>query len=208
MSFNPDPKTEYNDQLARATNMDHGFDMYLSARDSVVLNFNPFMSFKPDPKTEYNDQLVRATNMVCSAVRFMKTLRAGLLEPEVFHLNPAKSNTDSFKRFIRGSHPLCPASAVRRLQFKLDTELKSSIKKAKENFDSAVSKLTIDAMEFKKGQGFDRHLFAMRYLAKSNGQDLHSLYTDPAYTAINHNILSTSTLTSPAGTLVALPSGA
>lgn len=75
--------------------------MYLSARESVVLNFNPFMSFNPDPKPAYNDQLVRATNMVCSAVRFMKTLRAGLLEPEVFHLNPAKSNTDSFKRLIR-----------------------------------------------------------------------------------------------------------
>lgn len=75
--------------------------MYLSARDSVVLNFNPFMSFNPDPKPEYNEQLVRATNMVCSAVRFMKTLRAGLLEPEVFHLNPAKSDTDSFKRLIR-----------------------------------------------------------------------------------------------------------
>lgn len=75
--------------------------MYLAARDSVVLNFNPFLSFNPDPKTEYNDQLVRGTNMVCSAVRFMKTLRAGLLEPEVFHLNPAKSDTDSFKKLIR-----------------------------------------------------------------------------------------------------------
>ncbi|XP_056234137.1 carnitine O-palmitoyltransferase 2, mitochondrial [Seriola aureovittata] len=480
------------------------FDMYLSARDSVVLNFNPFMSFNPDPKTKYNDQLVRATNMVCSAVRFMKTLRAGLLEPEVFHLNPAKSDTDGFKKLIRwvpsslswygaymvnaypldmsqyfrlfnstripkrgrdelftnekGKHllvmrkgnmyvfdivdrdgdlvmpaeihshlkyilsdptpaPAFPlgaltsenrdvwaglrdkllaagnaenlqivdsalfclslddesmqdhihishnmlhgdgcnrwydksfsviiakdgqaainfehswgdgvavlrfqneifkdtteqplvhpdsapaavvsASAVRRLQFKLDSELESGINKAKENFDSAVSKLTIDAMEFKKGgkeqlkksklspdaivqlafqmgylrqygetvatyescstaafkhgrtetirpatkhtkqcshafvcqpgqhsvdqlramlhecskyhgqltkeaamgQGFDRHLFAMRYLANSKGQALHNLYTDPAYAAINHNILSTSTLTSPA----------
>ncbi|XP_030289901.1 carnitine O-palmitoyltransferase 2, mitochondrial [Sparus aurata] len=483
------------------------FDMYLSARDSVVLNFNPFMSFNPDPKTEYNDQLVRATNIVCSAVRFMKTLRAGLLEPEVFHLNPAKSDTDGFKKFIRWvpsslswygaymvnaypldmsqyfrlfnstripkqgrdelftdekarhllvmkkgnmyvfdiidkdgnlvqpaeiqSHlkhilsdatpePALPlgvltsenrdvwaglrerlvaagnaedlrivdsalfclclddenmkdhihishnmlhgdgcnrwydksfsiilakdgqaainfehswgdgvavlrfqnevfkdtteqplvhpgsaaaavdsASAVRRLQFNLDGELENGIKKAKENFDSAVSKLTIDAMEFKKGgkeqlkksklspdaiaqlafqmgflrqygqtvatyescstaafkhgrtetirpatihtqkcsqafvrqpgqhsveqlkamlaecskyhgqltreaamgQGFDRHLFAMRYLANSKGQALHSLYTDPAYAAINHNILSTSTLTSPAVSL-------
>ncbi|XP_017289800.1 carnitine O-palmitoyltransferase 2, mitochondrial [Kryptolebias marmoratus] len=480
------------------------FDMYLSARDSVVLNFNPFMSFNPDPKNEYNDQLVRSTNMVCSAVRFMKTLRAGLLEPEVFHLNPAKSDTHRFKNFIRwvpsslswygaymvnaypldmsqyfrlfnstripklgrdelftdekgrhllvmrkgnlyvfdvmdrdgnlvepseiqshlkfilsdstpasafplgvltsenrdiwaglrdklvaaGNaevlqiidralfclclddesirdhihishnmlhgdgcnrwydksfsiivtkngqaainfehswgdgvavlrfqnevfkdttekplvHPGSPpaavdsASAVRRLHFNLDRELENGIKKAKENFDSAVSKLTVDAMEFKKGgkeqlkksklspdavaqlsfqmgflrqygqtvatyescstaafrhgrtetirpasiytkqcshafvyepskhsvkelramlnecskyhsqltreaamgQGFDRHLFAMRYLSNSKGQDLHSLYTDPAYTAINHNILSTSTLTSPA----------
>lgn len=48
------------------------------------------------------------------------------------------------------------------------------------------------------GQGFDRHLFAMRYLANSKGHSLHDLYTDPAYAAINHNILSTSTLTSPA----------
>ncbi|KAM6921207.1 LOW QUALITY PROTEIN: carnitine O-palmitoyltransferase 2, mitochondrial [Xenentodon cancila] len=503
------------------------FDMYLSARDSVVLNFNPFMSFSPDPKMEYNEQLVRSANMVCSAVRFMKTLRAGLLEPEVFHLNPAKSNTDRFKNFIcwvpsflawygaymvnaypldmsqyfrlfnstripkrgqdvlftdeKGRHllvmrkgnlyvfdvvnrdgslvepaeiqshlkyimsdstpkPAYPlgvltsenrdvwaglrekliaagnaenlrlidsalfclclddenmqdhihishnmlhgngynrwydksfsiivtkdgqaainfehswgdgvavlrfqneifkdtteqplvhpgsaaaavdsASAVHRLHFNLDGELENGIKKAEENFDSAVSKLTIDAIEFKKGgkeklkekklspdavaqlafqmgflrqygqtvatyescstaafkhgrtetirpatvhtkqcsqafvyqsgkhsveqlqamlkdcskyhgqltkeaamgmctitmnkimsyvyvlllldllgQGFDRHLFALRCLAQTGGQALHSLYTDPAYTAINHNILSTSTLTSPA----------
>ncbi|XP_068175732.1 carnitine O-palmitoyltransferase 2, mitochondrial isoform X2 [Antennarius striatus] len=476
--------------------------MYLSARDPVVLNFNPFMSFNSDPKSEYNDQLLRATNMVCSAVRFMKTLRAELLEPEVFHLNPAKSDTDRFKKFIRwvpsslswygaymvnaypldmsqyfrlfnstripklgrdelftdtkGKHllvmrkghmyvfdildkdgnlvkpseiqshlkyilsdpmpaPTFPlgvltsenrdvwaglrdklialgnaealetvdsavfclslddesmrdhihishnmlhgdaynrwfdksfsliltkdgqaainfehswgdgvavlrlqneifkdtieqplvhpgsvavvdsASAVRRLQFNLDSELENGIKKAKENFDSAVSKLTIDAMEFKKGgkeqlkksklspdaiaqlafqmgflrqygqtvatyescstaafrhgrtetirpatihtkkcshafvcqpgqhsveqlkamlndcskyhgqltkeaamgQGFDRHLFALRYLANSKGHALHGLYADPAYAAINHNILSTSTLSSP-----------
>ncbi|KAM6172478.1 carnitine O-palmitoyltransferase 2, mitochondrial isoform 2-T2 [Erethizon dorsatum] len=77
------------------------FDMYLTARDSIVLNFNPFMAFKPDPKSEYNDQLTRATNMVVSALRFLKTLRAGLLEPEVFHLNPAKSDTNTFKRLIR-----------------------------------------------------------------------------------------------------------
>lgn len=483
------------------------FDMYLAARDSVVLNYNPFMSFNPDPKTEYNDQLVRATNMVCSAVRFMKTLRAGLLEPEVFHLNPAKSDTDGFKKLIRwvpsslswygaymvnafpldmsqyfrlfnstripkpgrdelftedkGRHLLvmrkgnmyvfdivdkdgnlvkpaeihahmkyilsdpapkadlplgvitsenrdvwaglrkklvaagnaealhsvdsalfclclddevmrdhihishnmlhgdgcnrwydksfslilakdgqaainfehswgdgvavlrfqneifkdtteqplihpdsAPAavdssSAVRRLQFNLDSELENGIKKAKENFDSAVSKLTIDAIQFHRGgkeqlkksklspdaiaqlafqmgflrqygqtvatyescstaafkhgrtetirpatihtkkcshafvnqpgqhspeqlkamlnecskyhgqltkeaamgQGFDRHLFALRYLANSKGQAVHSLYTDPPYAAINHNVLSTSTLTSPAVSL-------
>ncbi|XP_027023254.2 carnitine O-palmitoyltransferase 2, mitochondrial [Tachysurus fulvidraco] len=480
------------------------FDMYLSARESVVLNFNPFMSFNPDPKPEYNDQLVRSANMVCSAVRFMKTLRAGLLEPEVFHLNPSKSNTDTFKKFIRwvpssiswfgaymvnaypldmsqyfrlfnstripkpkrdelftdqkGRHVLVmrrgnmyifdaldkdgnmvkpaeilshlkyiladatpaaafplgvltsenrdvwaglrekllqagngealglvdnalfcmcldekemrdhiqishnmlhgdgcnrwydksfsiiltkdgqaainfehswgdgvavlrfqnevfkdttetpligpgtqppavdSASAVRRLEFKLNPELEQGIRKAKQNFQDAVSKLTIDAMEFKQGgkeqlkkkqlspdaiaqlafqmaflrqygqtvatyescstaafkhgrtetirpasihtqscaqafvqqpgqqsveqltgllhacskyhgqltkeaamgQGFDRHLFALRYLTNSKGMPMPSLYQDPAYAAINHNILSTSTLTSPA----------
>ncbi|XP_068445866.1 carnitine O-palmitoyltransferase 2, mitochondrial-like [Clinocottus analis] len=61
---------------------------FLSDRSSVLRN-NPFMSFNPDPKTEYNDQLVRATNLVCSAVHFMKTLRAGFQEPEILHLKPS-----------------------------------------------------------------------------------------------------------------------
>ncbi|XP_068095087.1 carnitine O-palmitoyltransferase 2, mitochondrial [Hyperolius riggenbachi] len=77
------------------------FDMYLCAREPIVLNFNPFMSFTPDPKPEYNDQLLRATNMTVSAMRFLKTMRAGYLEPEIFHLNPAKSDTQRFKNLIR-----------------------------------------------------------------------------------------------------------
>nr|KAF6504491.1 carnitine palmitoyltransferase 2 [Rousettus aegyptiacus] len=48
------------------------------------------------------------------------------------------------------------------------------------------------------GQGFDRHLFALRYLAAAKGIALPELYLDPAYGQINHNILSTSTLVSPA----------
>lgn len=47
------------------------------------------------------------------------------------------------------------------------------------------------------GQGFDRHLFALRYLAAAKGIALPELYLDPAYGQINHNILSTSTLNSP-----------
>uniref|UniRef100_A0A8C5W636 Carnitine O-palmitoyltransferase 2, mitochondrial n=1 Tax=Leptobrachium leishanense TaxID=445787 RepID=A0A8C5W636_9ANUR len=81
------------------------FDMYLCARDSIVLNFNPFMSFTPDSRPEYNNQLIRSTNMVVSAMRFLKTIRAGQLEPEVFHLAPAKSDTARFKRLIRWVPP-------------------------------------------------------------------------------------------------------
>lgn len=51
------------------------------------------------------------------------------------------------------------------------------------------------------GQGFDRHLFALRYLATAKGDTLPELYLDPAYQQINHNILSTSTLNSPAVSL-------
>ena len=48
------------------------------------------------------------------------------------------------------------------------------------------------------GQGFDRHLFALKYLSASKGDVLPDIFQDPAYTNINHIILSTSTLSSPA----------
>lgn len=50
---------------------------------------------------------------------------------------------------------------------------------------------------FPPGQGFDRHLFALRLLAESSGK-VPDVFQDPAYKQINHIILSTSTLSSPA----------
>lgn len=47
------------------------------------------------------------------------------------------------------------------------------------------------------GHGFDRHLFALRKIAENTGMDVPDLYKDPAYALINHNILSTSTLSAP-----------
>ena len=46
------------------------------------------------------------------------------------------------------------------------------------------------------GQGFDRHLFALRQLAEKSGIK-PDIFEDDAYRMINHNILSTSTLSSP-----------
>lgn len=48
------------------------------------------------------------------------------------------------------------------------------------------------------GKGFDRHLFVLRIMAQQRGKELPEIFRDPAYAKINHNILSTSTLTSPA----------
>eukprot|EP00058_Branchiostoma_floridae_P012610 XP_002598098.1 hypothetical protein BRAFLDRAFT_85684 [Branchiostoma floridae] len=76
------------------------FDMYLQSRLSVVLNFNPFMSFVDDPRAGYTDQLVRATNFVVSSARFMKSLRAELLKPEIFHLGE-RSKSKWFEKIIR-----------------------------------------------------------------------------------------------------------
>ncbi len=48
------------------------------------------------------------------------------------------------------------------------------------------------------GQGFDRHLFAMRYhAANRKKQPLPEFYNSSEYKLINHNILSTSTLAYP-----------
>ena len=47
------------------------------------------------------------------------------------------------------------------------------------------------------GQGWDRHLFALRKFAESKGLDV-GLFNDAAYKDINTITLSTSTLSSPA----------
>jgi len=54
------------------------------------------------------------------------------------------------------------------------------------------------SMSIFKGQGFDRHLLGLKMTAELDGGKMPSLYQDPAYTLLNHNILSTSTLSSPA----------
>lgn len=48
------------------------------------------------------------------------------------------------------------------------------------------------------GQGFDRHLFGLRHIAKVSGEPEPALYQDPAYATINHNVISSSTLSSSA----------
>ena len=74
-------------------------DMFLKYRDSVVLNMNPFIMVKDDPQTD--DPLVRATKLIHSALRFKNSLDANVLEPGVYHLNAAKSDTKMFRRLMR-----------------------------------------------------------------------------------------------------------
>lgn len=76
------------------------FDMYLSDRTPLPVNYNPLLIFKPDDRKAYNDPVLRASNLIISSLRFMRSLRNEWLEPEVFHLNPAKSDTDRFKTIV------------------------------------------------------------------------------------------------------------
>lgn len=48
------------------------------------------------------------------------------------------------------------------------------------------------------GQGFDRHLFALKKIWERSNTSKPTIFEDPAYENINHNILSTSTLSDPA----------
>ena len=46
-------------------------------------------------------QALRAANLIWSAVRFRATLMEEKLEPEVFHLNPQKSNTPTYWNIMK-----------------------------------------------------------------------------------------------------------
>ena len=83
------------------------------------------------------------------------------------------------------------AEVFTRNQYKSNSDLIDLLREC----TKAHNQLTKEAA---MGQGFDRHLFAMRYLADKSGQKMPDLYLDPAYKLINQNILSTSTLAHPA----------
>lgn len=51
-------------------------------------------------------------------------------------------------------------------------------------------------MKYFTGQGFDRHLFVLRRISEKSGSTKPAIFQDSAYDALNHNILSTSTLSS------------
>ncbi len=75
------------------------FDMYLKSRLPLILNFNFFLVLTEDQKQL--KPAARITNYIISSVRFMNTLRSNWLDPEVYHLNPKKTNTDRFRKYLR-----------------------------------------------------------------------------------------------------------
>ncbi|XP_055384732.1 carnitine O-palmitoyltransferase 2, mitochondrial [Condylostylus longicornis] len=77
------------------------FDMYLRDRRSLPINYNPLIVMKQDTRPEYNNILIRAANIVVSTLRFYKSLMQENLEPEIFHLNPKKSDTDLFRKITK-----------------------------------------------------------------------------------------------------------
>jgi carnitine O-palmitoyltransferase 2 len=63
----------------------------------------------------------------------------------------------------------------------------------------AAERHRVLSVEASTGKGVDRHLFALRSIAaETPSMPTPSIFTDAAYARVNHNILSTSTLVSPA----------
>ncbi|KAH8380078.1 hypothetical protein KR009_008835 [Drosophila setifemur] len=77
------------------------FDMYLSDRAPLPLNYNPLLVMKSDDRKQYQQQVVRATNLIISSLRFWRSLQSDLLEPEVYHMNAKKSDTPSYRRWMK-----------------------------------------------------------------------------------------------------------
>ncbi|UJR25276.1 hypothetical protein I4U23_006628 [Adineta vaga] len=75
------------------------FEMYLKSRLPLILNFNFFLVFTDDQQNL--KPAARITNYIISSVRFMNSLRANTLDPEVYHLNPKKTNNDKFRKYLR-----------------------------------------------------------------------------------------------------------
>ncbi|CAK1540624.1 unnamed protein product [Leptosia nina] len=76
---------------------DYWFDLYLRDRQPLPINYNPLLVFQNDTRPEYRNQLIRATNILVTASRFMLSMRQSILEPEIFHMQPQKSDTQLFR---------------------------------------------------------------------------------------------------------------
>lgn len=77
------------------------FEMYLSDRQPLPINYNPLLIMTPHQSPAMNNQQLQATNFVISSLRFMRSLRAQMLGPEVFHMNPKESDTEKYRKIIR-----------------------------------------------------------------------------------------------------------
>uniref|UniRef100_A0A4X2KP52 Choline/carnitine acyltransferase domain-containing protein n=1 Tax=Vombatus ursinus TaxID=29139 RepID=A0A4X2KP52_VOMUR len=128
---------------------------------------------------------------------FLPTLFLVFLMKHCFHISllPIPELEDSIKRYMAAQKPLLGDSEYRNTE-KLAKAFKNGIGKELHRNLIELDKKNFHT-SYVTGQGFDRHLFALRYLAESRGDPMPEFYQDPAYQYINYNILSTSTLNSP-----------
>ena len=81
-----------NEHLGTSYIADLWYDEYLHHREPLPLNLNPQLTWRQPLAKEKCDQAVRAAELIHAAVRFHLTLRAGALEPDVFHTKDITKN--------------------------------------------------------------------------------------------------------------------
>jgi carnitine O-palmitoyltransferase 2 len=75
----------------------------------------------------------------------------------------------------------------------------ASVRERADALRRAAERHRVLSVEASTGKGVDRHLFALRSIAaETPSLPTPSIFADAAYARVNHNILSTSTLVSPA----------
>uniref|UniRef100_A0A9L0J651 Carnitine O-palmitoyltransferase 2, mitochondrial n=1 Tax=Equus asinus TaxID=9793 RepID=A0A9L0J651_EQUAS len=108
---------------------------------------------------------------------------------------PIPKLEDTIRRYLNAQKPLLDDSQFRKTE-QLCKSFESGI--GKELHEQLVAQDKQNKhTSYISGQGFDRHLFVLRYLAAAKGISVPELFLDPAYGQMNHNVLSTSTLSSP-----------
>ena len=118
-----------------------------------------------------------------------------------------------FKREFVGSHESCSTAAfkfgrtetirpctkeTKACSIAFDLENPANVDEMSELLRSCSKKHSKLAREAAMGQGFDKHLFALRNLNNKLGGAPLPIFEDPSYAKLNYIVLSTSTLVSPA----------
>lgn len=136
---------------------------------------------------------------------FVKSQR---LSPDaIFHLSfqlgfyklngftPATYESCSTSAFKHGrTETVRPATMAARQCVEAIVSTNESPEKIRSLIDAASKVHNQLTKEAAMGQGFDRHLFALKQLSLRTGEKLHDLYEDPAFVKNNTFLLSTSTL--------------
>lgn len=71
-------------------------DMYLKDRRPVSFTHNPGIMFAHDSRPEFMNPAWRSAHLLISTLRLLKSYQANILKPEVFHLQPTKTNTPTY----------------------------------------------------------------------------------------------------------------
>lgn len=160
------------------TNTVNSLQMHVMINDAMTKAFCKSHKVSPDSVMQLGIQLAYfqqngeyvGTYESCSTAAF----RHGRTET----IRPCTMDTKAFCDAISGK-----AEIISR------TYLREMVQRCSETHGKLIKEAAM-------GQGFDRHLFGLKYMAEQNNIPLDPIFDSDAYQKLNYNILSTSSLSS------------